>query len=250
MGLSQNLSGHDSGIKHADPIDDTVRTGEINIFKNTAAGFLSQITITTVRCQTFFINNNDLSRFHIPDKFRANRVKRTGFRCHYPCIVSFSNTEWFKAIRIPGCDQFPRAHDKKGIGSLNMRHGPGDRFFNGRAVYPFLSHQIGNDFRVNRCLENGTVLFQFLTQIHRVDQITIMGNSKLSFDIFRHQWLSIGAHTAARCRIPDMANGDISVKFIQIFRRKYLVDQSHILIISYISIFTYRNAAAFLTTVL
>ena len=77
-----------------------------------------------------------------------------------------------------------------------------------------------------------------------------MGNSKLALNIFCHQWLCIGPDTAPGRWITDMADGNIPMDFIQIFRRKYLINQPHVLIIPDISVLTDSNTAAFLPPVL
>ena len=47
-----------------------------------------------------------------------------------------------------------------------------------------------------------------------------------------------------------MADGDIAMDPVQVLRREHLIDEPHIFIITYIPVFTDRDAAAFLSTML
>ena len=77
-----------------------------------------------------------------------------------------------------------------------------------------------------------------------------MGNGDITFYISKYKRLSIFTHTFACCRIANVTDSHFTVKFCQYFVIKYIVDKSHILVMSNVTIVIYRDTAAFLSSVL
>lgn len=83
-----------------------------------------------------------LSRQHITHILRADRIERTGLRCKDIGIVALSDAKRLKTIGIPCSDQLSRAHDHKGIRSLDLATGASHRFLH-RAGFQTLPLRYG-----------------------------------------------------------------------------------------------------------
>ena len=158
--------------------------------------------------------NNHLSRLHIPDKFCADRIKRTAFGCKHVCIVAFSDAERAEPKRITGTDQFSRTHDNQGIGTDQFTHRILNCFLCRRCLYTLSCDMICNHLGVDRRLEDCTIMCEFSPKLRCIDEITVMCQSKGTLDIIQYKRLCILSGTRAGCLISYMANTDISFELI------------------------------------
>ena len=73
---------------------------------------------------------------------------------------------------------------------------------------------IGNDLRINGGLENSPGIFQFMAQLGRVYQISIVGQSQSAFYIVKNQRLGIFPGAAPCCGVSHMAHPDVAMKLL------------------------------------
>ena len=76
---------------------------------------------------------------------------------------------------------------------------------------PLTRDMISDHFRIDRCLEDCSGIFQFMTKLDRIRQITIMGNHQCTFHIIQNQWLCIFRTRSSCCRIPYMSDTEVSL---------------------------------------
>ena len=111
-----------------------------------------------------------------------------------------------------------------------------------------------NNFRVYRCLENGTGIFQISAKFCRIDQVTIVCQCQSTFYIIKYQRLCILTGRSTCCRISGVPYTDIAMKSFQIIRCKHLIYQSHAFIRGYFAFWTASltnsNTTALLSSVL
>ena len=88
--LGQEFSGPYPCLVDRDTVDHRIRTGKINIFKNTKA-FLRPIAMAPDRADALLAENNDFTGLHIPDKGCAHRIQCTALRRNHIGSVAFSS---------------------------------------------------------------------------------------------------------------------------------------------------------------
>ena len=113
---------------------------------------------------------------------------------------------------------------------------------------------VGDDLRVNRCLENGAGPRKLPLQLRCIDQVSVVGKRQRSLDIVENKRLRILDGALPGCRIPDMSDTDVAFESLEALRVEILVHQSHAPPASDCSLRTVcvtdRNPAALLSPVL
>ena len=86
---------------------------------------------------------------------------------------------------------------------------------------------VGDDFRVNRCLEDGACPRKLPLQLRRIDQVSVVGKRQRPLDVVEHQRLRILDGALPGCRIPDMPDTDIAFESLEAFCVEILVHEAH-----------------------
>ena len=91
-------------------VDDGVRTGEINILKYAGGGLALNVAVHRAQLAVFY--DADLTRLHVADKLRAERVERAGLGGEYIAVaVQQTDAERTEAVGVARSDQLARRHD-------------------------------------------------------------------------------------------------------------------------------------------
>ena len=243
-----------TGIVNAHPVDLAVKTGKINIFKDTAGLLLFRDTHRLVGLDAaVFGDRNHLARLHIADKGRSDSIERTGLRCQNIGIVAFADTQRTETIRITHTHELSRGCNHQRVCTFQLLCRTDHSFFRRLCLDTFSCDMIGNNLRIDRCLENSTADLQLMTELRCIDQIAIVRQRQCTFNIIQNQRLRIFTGRCSCSGVTDMSHTDITIELFQIFRRKDLVDKPHALMRLYyvrtVGI-TDGDTTAFLTTVL
>ena len=199
-------------------------------------------------------NRDDLSRQDVPDILRSHRIQGAGLRRQQPGIVSPSDAQGPEAEGISRADQLSRRHDDQAVRALKLSHGPAHRFLHAAAVQPFPGDVAGDQLRIDGGLKNGSRIFQLPAKLRRVHQISVMRKPQRSLHVVQHQRLRVFSGAASRRGIPHVSHADIPLQPADVLRMKDLVDQSHVLYGSDLSLrpggIAHGDAAALLPSVL
>gem|GEM_PF-1639353 len=209
MFLPQQLAGTDSGIVYGTAVDDRVRACKIHVFKHTQRRFLTAVRPDGANLLS--VCHRDLTGIQLTLKGCLYAVQRTGLRCKDIGIVALSDAKRLKTIGIPCSDQLSRAHDHKGIRSLDLATGTSHRFLHRAGFQTLPCDMVGNDLRVNGRLENSSCILQIMSEFRRIDQVTVVRESQGSLDIIEHQRLCVFSGRRTGCRIAHMPHADIPV---------------------------------------
>jgi hypothetical protein len=140
----------------------------------------SSTAVSAVRPDAVCCYRNDLTRFHVPDKFSSYGVKRAGFRRKDIGAVPFADAKRLEAEGITHADQLSRRHDDKGVRALYLSGSPADRLFDRSADNTLPRDMVGDDLRVDRRLKDGAVDRQIVPQLFCIDQISVMSKRQRS----------------------------------------------------------------------
>jgi hypothetical protein len=67
-------------------------------------------------------------------------------------------------------------HDDHGVGTSNLLHGLKHGLF--ESLFHGLGHKMQHDFRIHARLENGSIIFQFCSNLSRIHEIAVMGDGQ------------------------------------------------------------------------
>ena len=129
------------------------------------------------------IDRHDLARKHVTDEGSTDRVKRTCLGSQDIGIIALSDTERFESLRIAGADQLSRAGDHKGVGTLDLLHRVCHGFLSGSHLTALSRDVVSNDLRVDRGLENRSVISEFSAKLRRIDKVSIVCQCQSSLHI-------------------------------------------------------------------
>ena len=129
------------------------------------------------------IDRHDLARKHVADEGSTDRVKRTCLGSQDIGIIALSDTERFESLRIAGTDEFSRAADHKGIGALDLLHSVCHGFLSGSHLTALSRDVVGDDLRVDRGLENRSVVSEFSAKLRRIDKVSVVCQCQRSLHI-------------------------------------------------------------------
>ena len=118
MRLCQNDAGSPSGIMNADPLNDRIRTGKVDMLKD--AEFLgSGAAVPLIAMNAAAVNGQDLAGKNIPYDFRTYRMESAAFGSHYIGAVShLPIAQWTETMGIPDGDQLRGGHQNQRVGSV------------------------------------------------------------------------------------------------------------------------------------
>ena len=154
MFLRQDPSRSNTRGMYRPSVDHGVGAGKINILED-AQRFLFCMTVFPPGNNSVPAENQNFSRFHIPDEFCTDCRYRTAFRSHnIHSFFGFSITKRSESVRVSGTDQFLRGHQYQGIGAVQCVHCPAECFLNRWCSEPFLGYDIGNGFCIAGSMEN------------------------------------------------------------------------------------------------
>ena len=129
------------------------------------------------------IDRHDLARKHVSDEGSTDRVKRTCLGSQDIGIIALSDTERFESLRIAGTDEFSRAADHKGIGALDLLHSVCHGFLSGSHLTALSRDVVSDDLRVDRGLENRSVVSEFSAKFRCIDKVSIVCQCQSSLHI-------------------------------------------------------------------
>ena len=227
--------------------DVAVRPGKIDLFKNT-------VTLAPGRpgkngFNTVFVDDKNLTRFHVPHVFGRDQVQGTGLGCHHMgAITETAQAEWSEAVGVAYRDHGVRGHEQQGVGTANT----GKRFFNslGKAHAHGSGHEMDYNLTVHGCLEDGPLFFQVIAQVNGVHQVAVMGDSQRHAFVGNHERLGVDDGRFAGGGIADMAHGQMTGESLQVGLCKYLRYQAHILVQGHPATVAGNNPGAFLAPML
>ena len=123
----------------------TVRTGEVDEFKNTK-GFARRLGMRLETPQPVLICHHHLTGLHFTHEFRPDQIQGAGLARKNDRLIESANDQWPEAERVPGGDHLVLAHQNqrvrpvhpgKGLGqgtTADGRIGTGDEMKNNLAV--------------------------------------------------------------------------------------------------------------------
>ena len=129
------------------------------------------------------IDRHDLARKHVADKGSSDRVKRTCLGGQDIGIITLSDTERLESLRIAGTDEFSRAADHKGVRTLDLLHSVCHGSLSGSHLTALSRDVVGDDLRVDRGLENRSVVSEFSAKLRRIDKVSIVCQCQSSLHI-------------------------------------------------------------------
>ena len=249
--LRQAFTGTEAGRMNGDSVQDRIRPGEIDVFKDAMTRFCFS-AVFPPGLNAVFAEDQDFARFHIPDHLRSHRMQGAAFRSDDPGSVRrLSITQRAESVRIPCADQFLRRHQHKGVSALQLFHGTAQRFLDGRRFQSLLGHNICNGFRIAGGMEDRAVHFQRGPQLRRVGKIAVMGQGHMAFLVIHFNGLTVVPVRAAGGAVPGMPDGHGSLrKRMQNAAVKHLSDETDILVGNKNPVVVHNNAAAFLSPML
>jgi len=205
-----------------------VRSGKINILKNTARLLSFRKRHRHIGLNPLFRRDrNHLSRLHIADKLRTDGIKGTALRSDDIGIIPLTDAERLKSKGISRPDQLPRTGNHQCICAFQLLAGSAHRFLRGMGIYTFSCHMVGNHLGVNGGLKNRACTLQILAELSGIDQISVVRQCQRPLDIIQHKGLGIFSRGGARRGIAHMPHSDIPFHPLQILRRKHLIDKPH-----------------------
>ena len=100
-------------------------------------------------------------------------------------------------------------------------------------------------------MENTSVILKLRTKLIGIDQIAVVAKRHAALNMPNNDRLGIAAVGIPACRIPDMADNDLSLaKGLKILRMKDLMHQSPILMITEHAVLVYCDSGGLLSSVL
>ena len=129
------------------------------------------------------IDRHDLARKHVADKGSSDRVKCASLGGQDIGIITLSDTERLESLRIAGTDEFSRAADHKGVRTLDLLHSVCHGSLSGSHLTALSRDVVGDDLRVDRGLENRSVVSEFSAKLRRIDKVSIVCQCQSSLHI-------------------------------------------------------------------
>ena len=181
MGLREDLPCPDPGIMNADTVDDGIRPGKVDVFKN-AHLFGRGAAVAGVGMDAVAVKGQDFSGQNIPLEFRAHSVKGTALRCDdIRPVLHFSIAQRAESVGVAHRNELGRGHHDQRKSALQPVHRAADRRLNGGSGDPLPCDHIGDGLRVGGSMENGAGKLQLPAELKRVAQIAVMGKRQLAF---------------------------------------------------------------------
>ena len=189
------------------PVNDTVRTGKINIFKDAKAFFtcFGPEAFQSVPCNGYY-----LAGFNFPDKFGANMVKGTCLRGYNPTAIDSPDAQGTHTERVSHSKKPVLGQEHRTICSLKPAHGisysANPVCFRGR------DDEISHNFCICSALKGVALGSEFFIKIFSIDDVSIVGYGKSTGILTDHNRLGV-ADAAGTCGgIAVMAYGYVSGK--------------------------------------
>ena len=181
MGFCKDLPCPDPGIMNADTVDDGIRPGKVDIFKN-AHLFGRGAAVAGVGVDAVAVKGQDFSGQNVPLEFRADSVKGAALRCDdIRPVLPFSIAQRAESVGVAHRNELGGGHHDQRKSALQPVHRAADRRLNGGSGDPLPCDHIGDGLRVGGSMENGAGKLQLPAELKRVAQIAVMGKRQLAF---------------------------------------------------------------------
>ena len=189
------------------PVNDTVRTGKINIFKDAKAFFTC---LGPVAFQSVPSNRYYLAGFNFPDKFGTNVVKSTCLRGYNPTTIDGPDAQGTHTERVPYSKKPVLRQDHHTICSLKPVHGISYSVnpvcFRGR------DDEISYNFCICSALEGVALGCEFFIKILSIEDVSIVGYGKSPGILADHYRLGVADAAGTGGGIAVMTYGYMSGK--------------------------------------
>ena len=168
MGFGQNFTRSDPGVVDANTVDNGIRAGKIDVFKN-AQLFRRRAAVGCVGMDAGLIKGENLTGQQIPLKLRAHSMKGAAFRGdNVGAVLHFSVAQRAEAMGIPHGDELGGGHHDQRKSALQPVHRPADRRLDGLSGDSLPGNHIGDGLRVGGGVENGAGQLQLPPELKRV----------------------------------------------------------------------------------
>ena len=126
----QDAPGALARLMDAHAVDNRIGPRKIDVFEYAEAALAA--AVGTDAAQPVLIGDNNLTRFHVAQKTRADAVERAALGRKDIACFSCANTQRPKSVRIARGNQLFRRHNHKRIRALDRMHRLGDSLLDAR----------------------------------------------------------------------------------------------------------------------
>ena len=228
-------------------VDDTVRTGEVNVFEGT--DLLARCLGKNRRFDAFFVDLDKFARLYVADKLGTDGVEGTRFRSQDPAaFIGTADAERAETVGVADAVERIFRHEYQRVRPLDAVHAFHDAFFDG--VFLAAADEVDDDFTVHRRLERRAAAVQFFPQDPRIGQVAVVRQGQLSHGRVYGQGLDVAGIIGACRRIADVADTDRAAFFVRYAVGEDRADEAHAAERMDILAVSQGDAAAFLATML
>lgn len=183
-------------------LDDAVRPGEVDIFKNTETPVLRQEGTQAVNAGA--VQNDHLARFDIPDELGADDIQRAAFAAKNIAVADFTQHQRTYTQWITDADHHVVGKGDQRIGALDLtqrfHHAVDHRSAAGGR------HQMDDNLGVGGRLEQAAPAYQLSAQHQGIGQVAVMGQRETAELEIGEQRLYVPQYRVAAGGVPDVSD--------------------------------------------
>ena len=181
MGFCQNLPCPHPGVVNADAVNDGIRPGKVDVFKN--AHFPGRgAAMTGVGVDAVAVKGQNFPGQNVPLEFRTHGVEGAALRSDdIRSVLPFPKAQRAEAVGVAHRNELGGGHHDQRKSALQPVHRAADRRLDGGSGDPLPGDYIGDGLRIGGSMENGAGKLQLPAELKRVAQIAVMGKRQLAF---------------------------------------------------------------------
>ena len=195
----------------------------------------------------------DLAGTDVALKPSADRCQRHRLRSEHDGtgLGDPTHAQRLKAMRIANRDQFRRGHQDQRIRAFQNAHGLFDSRLDGRGHEALSCNDVRDYLSITCRMKDAALLLQLASQRGRIDQVSVVRDRQLPFDVLHQHGLCVFLRTIAARGVTHMADGHIArSQMRKTLSGEDLAHQTEILITGDHTPLVHRDARGFLAAML
>ena len=201
-----------------------VRPGEVDIFKDAAAGL--HLLEREIRTDAVFRDVDHLSRLHLSQVVRLDQVESARLAGDRIGVLQLSEDQGPEAVGITDGDHLLVGEEQQRIGAFDPPQGA-DEPVEGQILMGE-GDEVDDHLRVHGRLEDGPVILQLVPNDLCVGEVPVVGYREGAFRILDDKGLGVLEGARSRGRIPHVPYGRVPLDLLQPLLVEYVGDKTHL----------------------